>query len=126
MLQSLVELAERLTSDRLGSREFAGAPSQSASRHQLPYEPASVFLLELMVSIAGQSEDSLSETWCVSRIMSRIGSESHRPIVYEYISKLLLSAASYSPLLTERAAVGLLRLAYRVAKQASGCMICAA
>lgn len=46
-----------------------------------------------------------------------IGSQPLRPIVYAYISKLLLSASLYSPLLTERAAVGLLRLAYYVAQQ---------
>ncbi|TRM59389.1 hypothetical protein BD626DRAFT_550235 [Schizophyllum amplum] len=57
--------------------------------YSLPYDPASVFLLETMVSIACQAP---------------------RPIVFGHLSALLSSAAQYSALLVERAVVGLLRL----------------
>ena len=61
----------------------------------LPYDPASVFLLETMVSIACQAPQYIEETW---------------PIVFGHLSALLSSASQYSALLVERAVVGLLRI----------------
>lgn len=62
---------------------------------QLPYDPASVFLLEIMVSITSQAPLYIEELW---------------PIVFEHLRALLSSPAQYSILLIERAVVCLLRL----------------
>ncbi|EAU88400.2 Sec7 domain-containing protein [Coprinopsis cinerea okayama7 len=63
--------------------------------YKLPYDPASVFLLETMASIACQAPQFIEELW---------------PVIFEHISALLSSAAQYSILLIERAVVCLLRL----------------
>ncbi|KAI5124326.1 hypothetical protein M0805_008933 [Coniferiporia weirii] len=71
-------------------------PRRGASPPQtLSYDPASVFLLEMMVSIVSKTPQYLEETW---------------PVVYEHLSALLSSAPSYSILLVERAVAGLWRL----------------
>ncbi|TFK42763.1 Sec7-like domain is implicated in guanine nucleotide exchange function [Crucibulum laeve] len=69
---------------------------------QLPYDPASVFLLETMVSIACQAPQYIEELW---------------PIVSEHLSALLLSPTQYSILLIERTVVSLLRLCQIMAAQ---------
>ncbi|CAE6422889.1 unnamed protein product [Rhizoctonia solani] len=76
----------------------------SPSENQLPYDPTSVFLLEIMVSIAVQTPEHIEETW---------------PIVFEHLSMILSSSISYSVLLVERAVVGLLRLCRIAANKAS-------
>lgn len=38
------------------------------SENQLPYDPTSVFLLEMMVSIAVQTSEHIDETWSVLRV----------------------------------------------------------
>ncbi|CAE6427640.1 unnamed protein product [Rhizoctonia solani] len=67
----------------------------SPSENQLPYDPTSVFLLEIMISIVVQTSGHIEETW---------------PIVFEHLSMILSSSINYSVLLVERAVVGLLRL----------------
>ncbi|KAF8201586.1 Sec7-like domain is implicated in guanine nucleotide exchange function [Pholiota molesta] len=71
--------------------------------HQLPYDPASVFLLETMVSITSQAPQYIEELW---------------PIVFEHLSALLSSPSQYSILLIERAIVCLLRLCQILAQHA--------
>ncbi|KAI6116902.1 hypothetical protein EDD16DRAFT_1693169 [Pisolithus croceorrhizus] len=61
----------------------------------LTYDPAAVFLLETMVSIACQTPQHLEDLW---------------PIIFEHLSALLSTAVHYSVLLIERAVVALLRL----------------
>ena len=75
-----------------------------SGRVQVPYDPSTVFMLEFMMSIAGEAEQAVSETW---------------PIIYEYVSKLLASAASFHHILLERAVTGLLRIASLVARRVS-------
>lgn len=79
--------------DNKGGRD---SPAPGFAREvQVAYDPASVFLLEMLVSLTSQSKVNISETW---------------PIVFEHLSMLLSSASVYSILLIERAVVGLLRL----------------
>ncbi|QRW03698.1 Sec7 guanine nucleotide exchange factor [Ceratobasidium sp. AG-Ba] len=69
--------------------------STSPPTEQLPYDPTSVFLLEMMVSIAVQTPQHIDEIW---------------PIVFEHLSIILSSSARYSVLLVERAVVGIAAL----------------
>ena len=78
-------------------------PSQDGS-YALPYDPASVFLLETMTSITCKTPDYIQDLW---------------PIIYEHISALLSTPTQYSILLIERAVVGLLRICLILASQAS-------
>lgn len=81
--------------------------------YALPYDPASVFLLETMVSIACQTSDSIEELWSVPsrpRCIFFDERSSPRPVVFEHFSALLSTPSQYSILLIERAVVGLLRL----------------
>nr|XP_031861344.1 uncharacterized protein CI109_003316 [Kwoniella shandongensis]KAA5528416.1 hypothetical protein CI109_003316 [Kwoniella shandongensis] len=99
-LQAIRSLAEARTTGKLHARTEARGETGSpvlAPRFegQLPYDPACVFHLEMMISLASRSKQNISETW---------------PVIFEYISALLSSAQSYSVLLIERAVVGLLRL----------------
>nr|ODN87173.1 Sec7 domain-containing protein [Cryptococcus depauperatus CBS 7841] len=99
-LRAIRSLAENRTTYRLRSRITEGSEISSpvvAARFegQLPYDPACVFHLEMMISLASREKQHIAETW---------------PIIFEYISELLSSAQSYSVLLIERAVVGLLRL----------------
>ncbi|KAL1407719.1 GDP/GTP exchange factor for ARF [Vanrija albida] len=101
-LRAIRALAEIRTTHRLEPRETPDGPMRFEG--QLPYDPACVFNLELLVSLAARGKDHIAETW---------------PIVFEYISALLSSAQSYSVLLIERAVVGLLRLCLIVSEQVS-------
>ncbi|BEJ15721.1 hypothetical protein CspHIS471_0503260 [Cutaneotrichosporon sp. HIS471] len=99
-VRAIRSLAEARTTHRLEPRESPDGPQRFEG--QLPYDPACVFLLEMMVSLAARGKDHIAETW---------------PIIFEYISALLNSAQSYSVLLIERAVVGLLRLCLIVSEQ---------
>ncbi|WVR05849.1 hypothetical protein IAU60_002875 [Kwoniella sp. DSM 27419] len=105
-LRAIRTLAEARTTARLQARTEVrgetGSPILSRFEGQLPYDPACVFHLEMMISLAGRSKQNISETW---------------PIIFEYISSLLSSAQSYSVLLIERAVVGLLRLCLIVSEK---------
>ncbi|OXG34789.1 Sec7 domain-containing protein [Cryptococcus neoformans Bt120] len=106
-LRAIRALAESRTTDKLKSRSVqrgeTGSPVISSRfEGQLPYDPACVFHLEMMVSLASRNKQNIAETW---------------PIIFEYISELLSSAQSYSVLLIERAVVGLLRLCLVVSEQ---------
>ncbi|KAI6151004.1 hypothetical protein BKA82DRAFT_4328972 [Pisolithus tinctorius] len=68
----------------------------------LAYDPAAVFLLETMVSIACQTPQHLDDLW---------------PIIFEHLSALLSAAAHYSVLLIERAVVALLRICVILAQK---------
>ncbi|WVW82243.1 hypothetical protein I302_104249 [Kwoniella bestiolae CBS 10118] len=98
-LRAIRFLAESRTTAKLQARSEVrgetGSPVLVRFDGQLPYDPACVFHLEMMVSLASRSKENIAETW---------------PIIFEYISALLSSAQSYSVLLIERAVVGLLRL----------------
>nr|XP_018267160.1 Sec7 domain-containing protein [Kwoniella dejecticola CBS 10117]OBR89318.1 Sec7 domain-containing protein [Kwoniella dejecticola CBS 10117] len=98
-LKAIRFLAESRTTAKLQARSEVrgetGSPVLVRFEGQLPYDPACVFHLEMMVSLASRSKTNIAETW---------------PIIFEYISSLLSSAQSYSVLLIERAVVGLLRL----------------
>ncbi|KAI0064698.1 Sec7-domain-containing protein [Artomyces pyxidatus] len=63
--------------------------------HALSYDPASVFLLEMMVSIVCQTPQHIEELW---------------PIIFEHLTALLSKSTQYSVLLIERAVVSLLRI----------------
>ena len=66
-------------------------------------------MLEFMMSIAGEAEHAVSETW---------------PAIFEFVQKLLSSAASFHHILLERAITGLLRLASLVAKKVRSTVLC--
>ncbi|CED82462.1 Pattern-formation protein/guanine nucleotide exchange factor [Phaffia rhodozyma] len=85
----------RMNSTRDGSTSGRNSPAQTQKEVPLPYDPASVFLLEMLVSLTSQARAHVAEVW---------------PIAFEHISVLLSSASQYSILLIERAVVGLLRL----------------
>ncbi|TFK54814.1 Sec7-domain-containing protein [Heliocybe sulcata] len=109
-VRALEALAHERTVARL-NQEFEDAPSTSDHpgsprevSDTLPYDPASIFLLETMVSIACQTSQYIEELW---------------PILFEHISALLSAASQYSVLLIERAVVGLLRLCLLLAGKSS-------
>lgn len=78
---------------------------------QLPYDPASVFLLEIMVSITSQAPQYIGDLWYIHfQSCHESLSAVSRPIVFEHLSALLSSSTQYSILLIERAVVCLLRL----------------
>ncbi|KAF9987686.1 GDP/GTP exchange factor for ARF [Modicella reniformis] len=64
------------------------------------YNPASVFFLELMISLTVQNRYRVQALW---------------PIVFEHLSDIIREAGSQSVLVVERAVVGLLRLCIRLA-----------
>ncbi|KAL7423835.1 GDP/GTP exchange factor for ARF [Cryptotrichosporon argae] len=99
-LHAIRALAESRTTLRLEPRETADGYARFDG--QLPYDPACVLHLEMMVSIAANGKEHIAETW---------------PIIFEYIAALLSSAQSYSVLLIERAVVGLLRLCLLVSEK---------
>ncbi|RPD79920.1 Sec7-domain-containing protein [Lentinus tigrinus ALCF2SS1-7] len=80
---------------KLESDEVAAAQASQGGQYTLPYDPAAIFLLETMVSIARQTPQHIEEVW---------------PIVFEHLSALLSTPTQYSILLIERAVVALLRL----------------
>lgn len=103
-VRALEALAHDRTVARLkqGSDDESNHPSLDDDSYSLPYDPASVFLLETMVSIACQTSQYIDDLW---------------PIVFEHLSALLATSAQYSFLLIERAVVGLLRLCLILAKK---------
>ncbi|KAG0242430.1 GDP/GTP exchange factor for ARF [Actinomortierella wolfii] len=64
------------------------------------YNPASVFFLELMISLTVQNRYRVQALW---------------PVVFEHLSDVIRQAGTQSVLLVERAVVGLLRLCIRLA-----------
>ncbi|KAF8522156.1 hypothetical protein BU17DRAFT_45284 [Hysterangium stoloniferum] len=100
-LRALHAVADRRAADRLAALTAEG-PEDAMLDVPLPYDPASVFLLEMMVSIACQTSQHAEEVW---------------PVLFEHISALLSLADRYSMLLIERAVVGLLRLCLIVAEK---------
>lgn len=60
-VKALVELADRRTIQPL-QLEYEDDDRHDPSR-PLPYDPASVFLLEIMTSIAVHTPDKLEEIW---------------------------------------------------------------
>jgi len=77
------------------SPQYNQSNRHSEGQYVLPYDPASVYLLETMVSILRQAPQHAEELW---------------PIVFEHIGTLMETATQYSVLLIERAIVGLFRL----------------
>ncbi|KAI9446656.1 Sec7-like domain is implicated in guanine nucleotide exchange function [Lactarius indigo] len=96
-VRSLEALAYERTNARL-QHESDDTPSEYASPRPLPYDPASVFLLEMMVSIVCNTPAHIEELW---------------PIVFEHLSLLLKSSQKYSILLVERAVVSVMRICDR-------------
>lgn len=66
-MHGLVDLNERLTLDKIRQRPpsslATNPPSPIVSRQQVPYDPSTVFMLEFMMSIAGEAEAAAHETW---------------------------------------------------------------
>ncbi|GAA5949414.1 hypothetical protein JCM21900_004055 [Sporobolomyces salmonicolor] len=109
-LQALVDLIQKMTTDRLRTRSGSGSSSApnspqisltTTSRVQLPYDPSAVLLLEIATSIVARSDEALSELW---------------PTTFDFVSKLLGSANSFSSLFNERVVASLLRLVAEVIK----------
>ncbi|KAI0361936.1 Sec7-domain-containing protein [Trametes cingulata] len=104
-VRALEALAHERTVARLKleSDDISTGPgSQQSSPYTLPYDPASVFLLETMVSIARHTPQHIEDVW---------------PVVFEHLSALLSTPAQYSILLIERAVVALLRLCLILAER---------
>ncbi|KAG5645886.1 hypothetical protein DXG03_005033 [Asterophora parasitica] len=102
-VRALEALAHERTVARLKQESDDGL-SQSDSVFSLPYDPASIFLLETMVSIALQAPQHIEELW---------------PIVFEHLSAVLSASTQYSVLLIERAVVSLLRVCLILAQKPS-------
>ncbi|KAI0709041.1 Sec7-domain-containing protein [Earliella scabrosa] len=98
-VRALEALAHERTVARLKleSDELAAASAQQGGQYTLPYDPSSVFLLEIMVSIARQTPQHIEEVWQVY-------------LIHNHLSALLSTPTQYSILLIERAVVALLRL----------------
>lgn len=82
-VQILIELTQRMTVDRVRGRSSAvGALPNSPvitttpSRVQLPYDPSSVLLLEILTSIVAKAESSIAELWFVFRFCHTIETSS--------------------------------------------------
>ncbi|OJT08688.1 hypothetical protein TRAPUB_414 [Trametes pubescens] len=103
-VRALEALAHERTVARLKleSDDVSAAGAAPGSPYTLPYDPASVFLLETVVSIARQTPQHIEDVW---------------PIVFEHLSALLSTPAQYSILLIERAVVALLRLCLILAER---------
>ncbi|KAG8863760.1 GDP/GTP exchange factor for ARF [Tulasnella sp. 330] len=107
VLRALQTLADRRTVDILVD-EIITDPAlpndarQELSKEQLPYDPTSVFLLEIMISTVRQTTQHIEETW---------------PIVFDHLSGILKASERFSVLLIERAVVGLLRLCLIIAEK---------
>ncbi|KAN0075361.1 hypothetical protein V8E55_011384 [Tylopilus felleus] len=106
-IRALEALAHERTIARLKQESddvaspYSGA-SQGDGIYVLPYDPAAVFLLETMVSIACHTTQCIEDLW---------------PIIFEHLSALLSASTHYSVLLIERAVVALLRLALILAQK---------
>lgn len=107
-VQVLVDLTQKMTVEKLRARPVInnlGSPQLGAatnSRTQLPYNPSAVLLLEILTSIVAKAPDSLVDLW---------------PLAFDFLSKVLASANSFSSLFNERAVASLLRLATIVIKE---------
>ncbi|KAJ7261394.1 hypothetical protein B0H12DRAFT_1106609, partial [Mycena haematopus] len=106
-LVAAVRALEALAHDRTVARlkqgdDESNQPSSDDGPYSLPYDPASVFLLETIVSIVCNTPHYLEDLW---------------PIVFEHLSALLSASTQYSFLLIERAVVALLRLCLMIAKK---------
>ncbi|KAF8432469.1 hypothetical protein L210DRAFT_3623319 [Boletus edulis BED1] len=105
-IRALEALAHERTIARLKQESddvatpYSGAQIDGA--YVLPYDPAAVFLLETMVSIACHTTQCIEELW---------------PVIFEHLSALLSASTHYSVLLIERAVVALLRLALILAQK---------
>jgi brefeldin A-resistance guanine nucleotide exchange factor 1 len=119
-LLAIRTLAEARTTNKLHvtTHTREGVSQTERFEGQLPYDPACVFHLEMMVSLASRGKQHIGETWYVACLML-MKSLICRPIIFEYISSLLNSAQSFSVLLIERAVVGLLRLCLIVSETVS-------
>ncbi|KAI0282184.1 Sec7-like domain protein [Russula aff. rugulosa BPL654] len=104
-VRSLEALAYERTNASL-QHESDDTPSGSVERspRPLPYDPASVFLLEMMVSIVCNTPGHIEDLW---------------PIVFEHLSLLLKSSQMYSVLLVERAVVSVMRICLILAAKPS-------
>ncbi|KAF5386877.1 hypothetical protein D9615_001681 [Tricholomella constricta] len=102
-VRALEALAHERTVARLKQESDDGL-TQSDDAFSLPYDPASIFLLETMVSISRQAPQHIEELW---------------PIVFEHLSALLSASTQYSVLLIERAVVSLLRVCLILAQKPS-------
>ncbi|KAH9931014.1 Sec7-domain-containing protein [Fomitopsis serialis] len=105
-VRALEALAHERTVARLKQEadEVPAGGTYQEDPYALPYDPASVFLLETMVSIACQTSQHIEELW---------------PVIFEHLSALLSTPLQYSILLIERAVVGLLRLCFILAAKPS-------
>ncbi|EKM55633.1 uncharacterized protein PHACADRAFT_121344 [Phanerochaete carnosa HHB-10118-sp] len=105
VIRALEALAHERTVAKL-KQESGDVGSEQADEESfvLPYDPVSVFLLEIMVSIICHTPQYIDETW---------------PVIFEHLSALLTTPAQYSVLLIERAVVGLLRICIILAQKAS-------
>ncbi|EKM82858.1 hypothetical protein AGABI1DRAFT_118287 [Agaricus bisporus var. burnettii JB137-S8] len=103
-IRALEALAHERTVAKLKMQPDENATGTDSRDYQLPYDPASVFLLETMVSISCHAPQYIEELW---------------PIVFEHLSALLSTPTQYSVLLIERAVVNLLRLCRLLAQKSS-------
>ncbi|GBE82378.1 Uncharacterized protein SCP_0407620 [Sparassis crispa] len=97
-VRALEALAHERTVARLKQESddvSLGYSTPQGGLYSLPYDPASVFLLETMVSIVCQTPQHIEDLW---------------PVLFEHLSALLSAPTQYSILLIERAVVGLLRI----------------
>ncbi|KAH9946245.1 Sec7-domain-containing protein [Epithele typhae] len=101
-VRALEALAHERTVAKLKLESDDIAAAAAHEEPTLPYDPACVFLLEVMVSIAQQTSQYIEEIW---------------PIVFEHLSALLSIPTQYSVLLIERAVVALLRLCLVLARK---------
>jgi golgi-specific brefeldin A-resistance guanine nucleotide exchange factor 1 len=67
-VRSLEALAHERTVLRLKQESDEGLPHDQEP-HALPYDPASVFLLETMVSIACQAPQHIEELWYLTSLI---------------------------------------------------------
>lgn len=74
-VKALEALAHERTVARLRQElDEISSPSQGGAPQTLPYDPASVFLLEMMVSIACQTAHQIDEVWYVTPLFTIIAS----------------------------------------------------
>ncbi|GAA5877623.1 hypothetical protein JCM3774_005361 [Rhodotorula dairenensis] len=108
-VKTLIDLVHRATTERLRLRAGSGSGSTTnspqinvtASRVQLPYDPSAVFLLEIFTSVVVRSGDALVDLW---------------PTTFDFMSRLIGSASSFSGLFNERVVASLLRLIAEIIK----------
>ncbi|CAH7684938.1 hypothetical protein PPACK8108_LOCUS19385 [Phakopsora pachyrhizi] len=99
VVRILVELADRRITKhnriRINSDHYSPPSSPISSRGSYNYDPCSLFLLELIVSVTTHEPEALHQLWTPA---------------FDHISKILANSTIFSPLLIERAIAGLLRL----------------